>query len=110
MAAKAAALMHSLAGNHALVDGNKRLALLATADRPLPQVHHVMEQGRMPQPREHLPVLRRVAGIDRVRHPVQRHPLQHTRQAKAVIAMEMGDADPADLARRDPGEDHLPPL
>jgi death on curing protein len=27
---KAAALMHSLAGNHALVDGNKRLALLAT--------------------------------------------------------------------------------
>jgi death on curing protein len=28
---KAAALMHSLAGHHALVDGNKRLALLATA-------------------------------------------------------------------------------
>ena len=27
---KAAALMHSLAGSHALVDGNKRLALLAT--------------------------------------------------------------------------------
>jgi death-on-curing protein len=27
---KGAALMHSLAGNHALVDGNKRLALLAT--------------------------------------------------------------------------------
>ncbi len=29
-AAKAAALMHSSACNHALVDGNKRLALLAT--------------------------------------------------------------------------------
>jgi death on curing protein len=29
--AKAAAFMHSLACNHALVDGNKRLALLATA-------------------------------------------------------------------------------
>ena len=28
---KAAALMHSLAAHHALVDGNKRLALLATA-------------------------------------------------------------------------------
>ena len=28
--AKAAALMHSLARNHALVDGNKRLALAAT--------------------------------------------------------------------------------
>ncbi len=31
LAGKAAALMHSLAGNHAPVDGNKRLALLATA-------------------------------------------------------------------------------
>jgi death-on-curing protein len=30
LAAKAAALMHSLAYNHALVDGNERLALLAT--------------------------------------------------------------------------------
>jgi len=29
LAAKAAALMHSVAGNHALVDGNKRLALLS---------------------------------------------------------------------------------
>jgi death-on-curing protein len=30
LAGKAAALMHSLAGHHALADGNKRLALLAT--------------------------------------------------------------------------------
>lgn len=30
LAGKAAALMHSLACHHALVDGNKRLALLAT--------------------------------------------------------------------------------
>jgi death-on-curing protein len=30
LAGKAAALMHSLASNHALVDGNKRLALLAS--------------------------------------------------------------------------------
>lgn len=30
LAGKAAALMHSLTCNHALVDGNKRLALLAT--------------------------------------------------------------------------------
>lgn len=28
---KAAALLHSLAGNHALIDGNKRLAFAATA-------------------------------------------------------------------------------
>ena len=31
LAAKAAAMMQSMAGNHALVDGNKRLAFLATA-------------------------------------------------------------------------------
>jgi death-on-curing protein len=31
LALKAAALLHSLARNHALVDGNKRLAWLATA-------------------------------------------------------------------------------
>lgn len=31
LAGKAAALLHSLATNHALVDGNKRLAFLATA-------------------------------------------------------------------------------
>ena len=40
IALKAAALLHSLCGNHALVDGNKRLAWAATAvflvlnDRP----------------------------------------------------------------------------
>jgi death on curing protein len=32
LVAKASALMHSLAGNRALVDGDKRLAWLATAD------------------------------------------------------------------------------
>lgn len=31
LALKAAALLHSLAGNHTLVDGNKRIAWLATA-------------------------------------------------------------------------------
>jgi death on curing protein len=31
LALKGAALLHSIAGNHALVDGNKRLAWLATA-------------------------------------------------------------------------------
>jgi death on curing protein len=31
LAGKAAALMHSVVGNHALVDGNKRLGFLATA-------------------------------------------------------------------------------
>ena len=40
--------------------------------------------------------------------PVQRHPLQHPGQAEAVIPVEMGDADPGDLGRCDPGEQHLP--
>jgi death-on-curing protein len=31
LAAKAAALLHSVVGNHALIDGDKRLALLATS-------------------------------------------------------------------------------
>jgi len=43
IALKAAALLHSIARNHALVDGNKRLAWLATTvfldlNRQLPQV------------------------------------------------------------------------
>jgi len=43
-----------------------------------------------------------------VRHPVQRHPRQHARQAEAVVTVEMGDADAGDLARGHPGEQHLP--
>ena len=52
--------------------------------------------------------LRRITGLHRVRHPVQRHPLQHARQAQAVIPVEMRDADTGDLAGGDPGEQHLP--
>ena len=62
----------------------------------------------MPQPREYLPVLRRVAGLHCVRHPVQGHPREHARQAQAVIPVEMRDADAGDPAGRDPGEQHLP--
>lgn len=45
LASKAAALLHSLCGNHALVDGNKRLAWAATivflslnTDKPVPDI------------------------------------------------------------------------
>jgi hypothetical protein len=38
MAGKAAALMHSLAGHQALVDGNKRIAFLAAPGRCLTRV------------------------------------------------------------------------
>jgi hypothetical protein len=62
----------------------------------------------MPQPREYLLVLRRVAGLYRVRYPVQGHPCEHAWQAQAVISVEMRDADPGDPACRDPGEQHLP--
>ena len=77
-------------------------------DRPLAQADRLAEQGRVPQPGEDLPVVRRVAGLHDVADPVQGHPLQHARQAQAVITVEVGDADAGDLARRDPGEQHLP--
>ena len=77
-------------------------------DPPFAQVQHVPEQRRVAQPAEHLPAARRIAHLDRVRHPVQRHPRQHARQAEAMIAVQVGDADAGDLAGRDPGEQHLP--
>ena len=64
-------------------------------------------QRRIAQPLEDLAVLGRVMGLDHVRHLVERQPLEYAGQAEAVIAVEMGDADAADLARRDPGELHL---
>src|ERR1700733_3126522 len=73
-----------------------------------PQVHRVAEHRRMPQPGEYLLVLSRIAGLHRVRYPIQGHPREHARQAQAVISVEMRDADPGDPARRDPGEQHLP--
>jgi len=75
---------------------------------PFPQAHHVAVQRRMAQPAEYLLVLRRVAGIHRVRDPVQGHPREHAWQAEAVIPVEMRDADAGDPARRDPGKQHLP--
>jgi hypothetical protein len=76
--------------------------------RPFPQVQHVAEQRGPPEPGEDLLAVRRVAGLDQVRHLVQRHPLQHAGQAQAVIPVKVRDADVGDLARADPGEQHLP--
>jgi hypothetical protein len=78
------------------------------AHRPLAQRERVMEQRRVPQAREELLVLPRVIRVHLVRHPVQGHPREHTRQAKTVIAVEVGETDPGDLARRHAGEQHLP--
>ncbi len=76
-------------------------------DRPFQQGDRLAVEGRVPQPREYFGALRRVANLDRVSHLVERHPLEHARQAEAVVSVEMGDADAADLARRHAGELHL---
>ena len=79
----------------------------ALPDPPLAQVQHVTEQRHVAQPLERLPAARRIAHLHQVRHAVQRHPRQHARQAEAVIAVQVGDADSGDLAGSDPGEQHL---
>ncbi len=43
-AGKAAALMHSLARNHALIDGNKRLAWAATRTLDVPDIENELER------------------------------------------------------------------
>ena len=41
-------------------------------------------------------------------HVVERQPLHDTRYAEAVVAVEVGDAEPGDRGRRHPGVQHLP--
>ena len=43
-----------------------------------------------------------------MRHPVEGQPLQHAGQAEAVVAVEVAEADPGDLAGPHPGQQHLP--
>ena len=78
------------------------------ADRSFAQLQPVAEQGRVPEPPEHLLAFRRITDLHDVRDLVQRHPLQHPRQAETVVPVKVGDADAGDLAGRDPGEQHLP--
>ena len=40
-------------------------------------------------------------------HAVQRQALENARQAEAVVAVEVRDADPGDVGGRDPGLQHL---
>ena len=51
---------------------------------------------------------RRIEEGDRVRRPVQAQALEDPGQAQAVVAVQVGQADDADAARRDAGEGHLP--
>ena len=51
--------------------------------------------------------LGRVDHGDRVGHLLQGDALQHPGQPEAVVAVEVGEADDVDAARRDPGPGHL---
>jgi hypothetical protein len=67
----------------------------------------VVEQRNVPHAVEEVHAGSRVGDLDRIRDLVQGHPLQDAGQAQAVIAVEVGDADPGDLVRGDAGEQHL---
>ncbi len=100
---------HAVGQPTSLEAEGRRLADRAVAaDRPFRQSQCVvLVQRRIAQPLEDLAVLGRVMGLDLVRHLVERQPLEYAGQAEAVVAVEMSDADAADLARRDAGELHL---
>jgi len=57
----------------------------------------------VPQALEVLPAAGREVDHHRVRHAVQRDALDDAGQAEAVIAVEMGDADPGDRGDREAG-------
>ena len=59
------------------------------------------------QPAEVLLPLGRVMAHDLMGYPVEGEPLQHTRQAQAVVTVEVRDADMRDFAGLDPGQQHL---
>ena len=61
----------------------------------------------MPQPGEILPAGTREVRVDRMWHLVQGQPLHDTRYAEAVIAVEMGEADPGDVGGAHPRQQHL---
>jgi hypothetical protein len=71
------------------------------------QAGGIPENGGVPEPRECLPAVGRVAGLDNMRDLVERQPLDHARQAKAVVSVEMRQADAGDLARLHAREEHL---
>ena len=48
-----------------------------------------------------------IVRVHRVRHPVEGEPLDDAGQAEAVVAVEVGEADPGDVVARDAGEQHL---
>lgn len=80
---------------------------LRPAHRSLVHADNIAEERCVPQSAEQLPALRRVAGHHNVANLIERHPLQDTRQAQAVIPVEMGYADAGDLVSRDTSQKHL---
>jgi hypothetical protein len=77
-------------------------------DRAFGNGGHVVEVGGVPQMAEVLLPSGRIVAHDVMGHPVQGHPLQYARQPQAVVAVEVGDADPVDLAGPHARQQHLP--
>src|SRR5690349_9153812 len=77
------------------------------AYRVFVHVECVVEDARMPKPGEVLLARRRIIGANRVRRPVQRHTLQHSRNPEAVVAMKVGQAQPGDRTCRNAREKKL---
>jgi hypothetical protein len=76
-------------------------------DRLLAQRQRVVEQRQVPDAVEDVRPGGRVGDLDGAGDLVKRHPLEDAGQPQAVVAVEVGDADPGDLVRGDAGEQHL---
>ena len=73
----------------------------------LAQRQRVVEERNVPDAVEDGCSGSRVGDLDGAGHPIKRHPLEDAGQAQAVVAVEVGDADPGDLVRGHAGEQHL---
>lgn len=78
-----------------------------SGDGGLVQLDGLAVGGGVPQPVEEVLPARRVVRGHRVRHLVEVDPLDHPGEPEGVVAVEVGDADPVDVVRGDPGPQHL---
>src|SRR3954467_13859811 len=76
--------------------------------RYFPNIGDVVKCRGMPEAGEELLTRRREVRVHGVLHTVQGQPLHDARNPKAVVAVEVRQAQPRDAARRDAGPQHLP--
>src|ERR1044072_2412488 len=76
--------------------------------RYLPNIGDVVKRRGMPESGEKLLTRRREVRVYGVLHTVQGQPLHDARKTKAVVAVEVRQAQPGDAARRHAGPQHLP--